>query len=426
MGALRSGGQGSVYKGRRIGPIITAIKLLPTPIHNESEEDKNYRNFRNEVEKLKKVNQEHNPNVVKILSYGITESGSLPFIEMEYIEGPDLEELLKPPHDPVFSIKEAIKVADQLACALMHCHKADVKHGDIKSNNIKFNKDTGNYMLLDFGLAVMSDEQRRTSLRQAGAIEFMAPEQNEGVMLFQTDIYGYGVILYELLAGEVPFPLNGQNETARNAVWMAHLETPVPDLLEKRRANLPQEWMPEKKDREMQVPEWLLAMIYKCLEKDPEHRYATGVELQDALVLHLTKGIDNELVLENERLKALVAVNSSSIVISRAVFIGIIFLLFGAIGFNAYLLFSKKEPVKNELPVAAKDTVIRQDTGQLPVAAVQQPKKSKVKQTDTVQIQIVPAEQNDAPQPAPVTHKTDSSEKQQSDTTRVKPDNGLQ
>src|SRR4028118_2413377 len=215
MGALKTGGQGSVYKGRRIGEIVTAVKLLPTPIHTESNDDKNFRDFQNEVEKLKKVNEEPNPNVVKILSSGITESGSFPFIEMEYIEGPDLEELLKPPHLPVFTIKETIKVAEHLSNALAHCHKVDVKHGDIKSNNVKYNQHTGNYVLLDFGLAMMSDEQRRTSLRHAGAIEFMAPEQSDGQMLFQTDVYSYGVILYELLAGQVPFPLNDKGETAR-------------------------------------------------------------------------------------------------------------------------------------------------------------------------------------------------------------------
>jgi hypothetical protein len=68
MGALRTGGQGSVYKARRVGEIISAVKLLPTPILNESMDDKHFRDFQNEVQKLKKVNQVPNPNVVKILS----------------------------------------------------------------------------------------------------------------------------------------------------------------------------------------------------------------------------------------------------------------------------------------------------------------------------------------------------------------------
>lgn len=281
MGAMKTGGQGSVYKGRRMGEIITAIKLMPTPIFSESADDKNFTAFQNEVLKLQKVNEEPCPNVVKILSSGITESGNFPYIEMEFIEGPDLEELLKPPHERVFTIKEVIKVADQLSRALAHCHKTDVKHGDIKSNNVKFDVRTGNYVLLDFGLAIMSDEQRRTSMRQAGAIEFMAPEQNEGLMLFQTDIYSFGVILFELLAGTVPFPLNDKSETGRNNVMISHIEKLPPDLLPVRRLAMPGDWSAEKKEQEMKVPGWLMSLVYKCLEKKPEDRFENGLALHD-------------------------------------------------------------------------------------------------------------------------------------------------
>src|SRR6201996_8559550 len=266
MGALRTGGQGSVYKGRRIGPIITAVKILPTPIHAEDNEDKNYRNFQNEVSKLKKVNEQPNPNVVKIMNSGLTESGSFPFIEMEFIEGPDLEELLAAPHDPVFTLKEVLKLADHLANALAHCHMVAVKHGDIKSNNVKYNIHSGNYVLLDFGLAIMSDEQRRTSIRHAGAIEFMAPEQNSGAMHMQTDVYSYGIILYELLTGQVPFPLHDSGETSRNAVMIAHMESPVPDLMELREKNIPSGWPKEKREQEARVPQWLLQIVNACLE----------------------------------------------------------------------------------------------------------------------------------------------------------------
>ena len=286
MGALKTGGQGSVYKARRVGRIVTAVKLLPTPIHSETLHDKHFTDFQNEVQKLKKVNEKPNPNVVKIMSSGITESGAFPFIEMEFIEGPDLEELLKPPHDAVFTIREVIKVADHLSNALAHCHSVDVKHGDIKSNNVKFNIHTGNYVLLDFGLAIMSDEQRRTSLRHAGAIEFMAPEQNEGKMLFQTDIYSFGIILFELLAGTVPFPLKDKGETARNLVRVAHMESPPPDLHSLRLENIPLNWSEEKKDHEQRVPKWLISMIYKCVEKNPQKRFANGIELQEYVNLN--------------------------------------------------------------------------------------------------------------------------------------------
>src|ERR1700744_5655810 len=283
MGALRTGGQGSVYKGRRMGPVISAVKLLPTPIYTEDKDDKNFKNFQNEVDKLKRVNEQPNPNVVKILNSGLTESGSFPYIEMEFIEGPDLEELLAAPRDPIFTLKEVLKVADHLANALAHCHMMAVKHGDVKSNNVKYNIHSGNYVLLDFGLAIMSDEQRRTSIRHAGAIEFMAPEQNTGAMYLQTDIYSYGIILYELLAGQVPFPLHDSGETARNAVMIAHMEKEVPDLMQKRRANMPTGWAKEKKDQETRVPHWLLQLVATCLEKEPEKRYPSGMALQEAL-----------------------------------------------------------------------------------------------------------------------------------------------
>lgn len=281
LGALKSGGQGSVYKARKTGEIITAIKILPTPIYSETEDDKHFISFQNEVQKLKKVNEVPNPNVVSIIASGITSSGNLPYIEMEYIEGADLGELLKPPYDAVFTIKETIKVADHLANALAHCHQANIKHGDIKSNNVKFNQRTGNYILLDFGLSVMSDEQRRTSIRYAGAIEFMAPEQSGGETLFETDIYSFGIILFELLAGTVPFPLTNKGEMARNAVMLAHLETMPPDIISLRSNSLPDSWSNDKREREMQVPAWLLSMIYKCLEKDPAKRFKDGAELQE-------------------------------------------------------------------------------------------------------------------------------------------------
>jgi eukaryotic-like serine/threonine-protein kinase len=308
LGALKTGGQGSIYRAKRTGPIITAVKLLPTPITSEDLSDKHYRDFQNEVEKLKKVNEMPNPNVVRILNFGISETGSFPFIEMEFIDGPDLEELLKEPHDPVFTIKETIRVAEHLANALAHCHRVDVKHGDIKSNNIKYNVHTGNYVLLDFGLAVMSDEQRRTSLRNAGAIEFMAPEQSEGHMLFQSDVYSAGIIIYELLAGQVPFPLESKNLTSRNHVLIAHRETPIPDPLQLREKNLPSNWPEERREHEMAVPQWLIDMLRKCLEKAPEARFANGVELYEYILMHSTKiaettDLTEMLRQENKKLK---------------------------------------------------------------------------------------------------------------------------
>jgi serine/threonine protein kinase len=376
MGAMRTGGQGSVYKGRRIGPIISAVKLLPTPIHTESTDDKNYRNFQNEVEKLKKVNEVPNPNVVKILNSGITESGSFPFIEMEFIEGPDLEELLKPPHEAIFTIREVIKLADQLAGALAHCHRVGVKHGDIKSNNVKFNVHSGNYVLLDFGMSIMSDEQRRSSMRHAGAIEFMAPEQNEGKMLFQTDIYSYGVILYELLAGQVPFPLYDNGETARNAVMISHMESQVPDVLELRRKNLPESWPKAQQEREMQVPWWLLKIVARCLEKLPVNRYSNGLELQEAIVENSIADIkaisinssnttviqDNTEDFAEPAMSPGSADHGNTVHLSKPIFAGLIVLLLGCLVYIGFSLFRSSPPAPTPVTKTAKDSVKAPDS----------------------------------------------------------------
>ena len=428
MGALRTGGQGSVYKGRRFGPIISAVKLLPTPVHMENTEDKNFRSFQNEVEKLKKVNEEPNPNVVKILNSGITESGSFPFIEMEYIEGPDLEELLKEPHDQIFSIKEVIKVADHLANALAHCHKLSVKHGDIKSNNVKFNIHTGNYVLLDFGLSAMSDEQRRTSIRHAGAIEFMAPEQSEGQMLFETDIYSYGVILYELLAGQVPFLLTDNGQKSRNEVLVGHLELAVPDILALRKHNLPESWNEAKRQHEMQVPGWLLNVISRCLEKLPQNRYADGLKLQEAIVQSSiaetgsgsagsgtsTGGYaDTSLLqMENERLQTLLLnyqenegktkePDTGVVVISKPVFFVLVMSVVLMTAFLSYFLVFRtpEEPLRR----SRADQIVKPDTTEKAGRkGYAWDKKKDSSGTDTIDRGYYEGENREVPQLKPV------------------------
>lgn len=364
MGALRTGGQGSVYKGRRIGPIITAVKLLPTPIRSESVDDKNYRNFLNEVNKLKKVNEVPNPNVVKILNSGITDSGSFPFIEMEFIEGPDLGDLISPPNDKIFTLKEVVKLADQLACALAHCHQAGVKHGDIKSNNVKFNIHTGNYVLLDFGLSIMSDEERRSSMRHAGAIEFMAPEQNEGKMLPQTDIYSYGVILFELLAGTVPFPLADNGETARNTVMVAHMESPVPDILPLRMKNQPAGWSTAQQAQEAAVPSWLLDLVYKCLQKSPTNRYADGGELHEAILAHRLAQVQVQPIISPviEPEQADPPVQDDMVRISKPVFFILMLLLVGFMGYTLYALFGRPDKPSGAVLTPVTDSVVATDS----------------------------------------------------------------
>lgn len=388
MGALRTGGQGSVYKAKRVGEIITAVKILPTPIINQNSTDKNFTDFTNEVAKLKKVNEQPNPNVVRILASGITETGAFPFIEMELIEGPDLEELIKPPHDPVFSVAELVKLTLHLSNALAHCHKAGIKHGDVKSNNVKYNLHTGNYILLDFGLAIANDEQRRTSLRQAGAIEFMAPEQYEGQLSFASDVYSFGVILFELVAGRVPYPLHDKSETARNKVRLAHMEMALPDVMRLRQQNLPDGWTEKRKAEEMLLPKWLTAVMEKCLQKNQANRFADGMALQRFILQHKelltstnegnTQSVvalreeNKKLLQERETLHQSLSKKTTTQSKTSGLLFPLLFLLGGiAMGYAGFSVFkkNKKEDVVAEVDNTAGPAKQRASIGQYKVAA---------------------------------------------------------
>jgi len=270
-----------------------------------------------------------------------------------------------------------IKVADQLANALAHCHKLSVKHGDIKSNNVKFNVHSGNYVLLDFGLSAMTDDQRRTSIQHAGAIEFMAPEQNDGQLLLQTDVYSYGIILYELLAGQVPFPLTDQGQKSRNQLMLAHMEQEVPDLMTLRRKNLPESWSDQKKMHEMQVPQWLLQVIEKCLKKDPLQRFGNGVELQDFIIHNsissATEPLGNEwrnlpLTTEQEIEGFEQPDDADTIRIARPVFYAMLVLMVVMTGALGLLLFGNLESEKDPVEQVSKkaDTVKDTETRSAP------------------------------------------------------------
>jgi preprotein translocase subunit SecG len=86
----------------------------------------------------------------------------------------------------------------------------------------------------------------------------------------------------------VPFPLHDKGETARNAVMIAHMETPPPNLFTLRGKALPDTWSSEKRENEMRLPEWVFNMVYRCLEKKPEDRFASGMALYDYIVQNRT------------------------------------------------------------------------------------------------------------------------------------------
>ncbi len=290
-GALNTEGHGSMYKGRRIGEIFTAVKMLPGQVQTESPKDKNFIYFQHEIARLKKVNEQPNPHVTRFLSSGISEAGRMPFVEMDFIHGPDLEQVQQAPHDAIFTTTEVLKIAGQLSNALAHWHRAGVKHGNVKSRNVKFNVHTGDYVLVNFGWSGSADPG--LVLKNPVAAESFAPEQKNGLTLFQTDVYHFGVILFKLLAGNFVGSEEDKNNK-NNAAVTAYLQTPPLEFLALRKKNTPSSWPDDKQQREINVPEWLILTIYKCLEKNPENRFDNGMQLHRHIEDHLLVSKINE------------------------------------------------------------------------------------------------------------------------------------
>lgn len=283
IGALNAEGHGSMYKGRRIGEIFTAVKMLPAQVQTESPKDKNVVYFQHEIVRLKKVNEHPNPHVTRFLKSGISEAGKLPFVEMDFIEGPNLEQLQQAPHDAIFTITEVLKIAQHLSDALAHWHRAGAKHGNVKSRNVKFNIHTGDYVLVNFGWSGSPDPGLIAN--NPVAAESLAPEQKKGLTLFQTDVYYFGVILFKLLAGNIV--ISQEEKHSNNTGITSYLQIPPLEFLALRKKSMPSSWPDDKQQQETNLPEWLVLALYKCLEKDPENRFDNGMELHRHIADHL-------------------------------------------------------------------------------------------------------------------------------------------
>lgn len=150
------------------------------------------------------------------------------------------------------------------------------------------------------------------------------------------------------------------------------MEAPVPNLLALRKQNMPSSWPQDMKEREMRVPEWLLDVIYRCLQKKPEDRYADGMALLDAISRQsVTGGTKAELQAENERLQSKVAKvsrqeddDSSVVRVSKPLFVVMIILLLLFMGLSCYYAFFDKETREKVLTATPADTTtIKTDTG---------------------------------------------------------------
>ena len=196
MEKLGQGGMGVVYLAQdtKLDRKV-AIKFLPHSIAVTPEEKERFK-----IEARASAALSH-PNIATI--YAIEECDGQTFIVMEYIDGQELKEKIK--SGPI-SLTDIMSIAYQIAEGLEASHKAGVIHRDIKSQNIMLTKD-GKVKIMDFGLAKIKGGTQVTKVgATVGTVSYMAPEQMQGGNIDgRADIFSFGVILFELLTGTMPF-----------------------------------------------------------------------------------------------------------------------------------------------------------------------------------------------------------------------------
>jgi serine/threonine-protein kinase len=251
-GKLGEGGMGVVYRAEdtRLQRTV-ALKVLPGDSVSPADRER----FLREAQSAAQV---HHPNICPI--FEVDEDQGRLFFVMALVEGPSLRTLLK--QGPV-PIERTVEIAAQVASGLDAAHRQGVIHRDIKSANIVEGL-YGQPCILDFGLALRSDASRLTRTGGfVGTPAYMSPEQAEGRTVdHRTDLWSLGVVLYELLTGELPFRRDGELPT----LYAIVNENPKP----------PSALRPG-------VPPVLDELVLKCLAKDPAHRYQSAVELSERL-----------------------------------------------------------------------------------------------------------------------------------------------
>ncbi|MCX6143519.1 MAG: protein kinase [Ignavibacteriales bacterium] len=238
---LGEGGMGVVYKAHDTTlDRDVALKFLPAHV-SVSEETK--ARFLQEAKAAAALNHAHICTI-----HGIEEADSSLFIVMEYIEGGTLREKL-----PFPKVNDALSIAIQIGEALQEAHSKGIVHRDIKADNVMLTS-KGQAKVMDFGLAKLKGTLKLTKTSSTvGTLAYMAPEQIQGGEInHRSDIFSFGVLLFEMLTGKLPF--RGEHEAA----MMYSILNEQPDPLQK---HLPD------------VSSELVHVLNRSLEKDPEDRY---------------------------------------------------------------------------------------------------------------------------------------------------------
>ena len=261
LDALGAGGMGEVYLARdtRLDRTI-ALKILPPDI---STDKRRMQRFRQEAKVASSLNQ---PNILTVFEFG--EVGGLTFLATEFVDGETLREHLR--GKKKLKLVDILDINIQVLAALDAAHEASIVHRDIKPENVMIRRRDHVVKVLDFGLAKVTEKkiskggeesEAATEFKTApgiimGTINYMSPEQAQaGAIDQRTDIWSTGVMLYEMVAGKMPF----------SGVTSSHT---IVQILEKDPSPLAKE-----------VPAELERIVLKAMAKDPDERYQTAKDM---------------------------------------------------------------------------------------------------------------------------------------------------
>lgn len=254
---LGSGAMGEVYKAtdsRMFGRLV-AVKILSERLsRNRSAKAR----FKREVEVASRL--EH-PNIITIHDRG--EFDGRPYFVMEYLEGPDLAEVVRDPGDR--TLEDRVELARQVAESLEFAHRHQVVHRDVKPGNILLVRRATDEQakLVDFGVVHIERSSLTRAVAQPGTFSYMAPEQlrSESVDA-RTDLFAFGIVLYELFTGIHPFDASSVPLVSGKILT----EEPAPP-----------------RSRNTHIPSALEHVILKLLEKDAVHRPQSAAEVVGSL-----------------------------------------------------------------------------------------------------------------------------------------------
>ena len=247
---LGVGGMAIVYRAYdNIDDRPVAVKVLKEE-YLANEEFR--RRFKNESKAIAMLSH---PNIVKV--YDVSYGERLQYIVMEYVEGITLKEYIE--HRRVIPWKEAVHFLTQILRALQHAHDRGVVHRDVKPQNIML-LHSGNIKVTDFGIARFTRSETRTMTKNAiGSVHYISPEQARGDLTDgKSDIYSVGVVLYEMLTGELPFQ---SDSTVSVAIMQLQSEPRRPRELND------------------QIPLGLEQITIRAMQKSPDERYLSAAEM---------------------------------------------------------------------------------------------------------------------------------------------------